>query len=642
MQVDGNPNKKSQMQVIKALMDPTRLVNGPLQHQWLSEEGSDRLFDGVGSSTLLSDATNIKLIDLLTECCHGKNGLAQARCQGAMSLGQIATHLGNLKMDRVVKSSLLNLMHHAYLCCPPAMSDESAHLTMLGLLSVDLECENDRHLMSDQTGSGPLSADMAGYLFGVLLPEIESYFLDFANLSKGGEEQMQMANSILTHIVALFGRCSEVRHKRKCSEICRIMLRSNNKLFNHVQSKSGQWHENTERIQTVYEYLLGHEEDIEDEWIGAEDEGTKKKPKTQFVKTMDRLRDNEEILQLVEVEFEEMCTFLKSIESITEESFSNCVIPFAGLISSLIALVDIGEFDLGLENSLAAVKILRKMIEMENPQSTLPASEWESEDWEDVQEQISEWQGKMTDLGCVALVMNLVGDSAETPVVMAAIDFAVTLLLGGNADVQNGFAESSSDGSARAFFAKLDALLVQSYDEMKSSAAANESEPKEQRRRSVSIITDDAEALLLPRGEDDADNDEQSLFGVKVAPEEEEEEEEEEEDDFDENKNATIVFRFMQLMCEGHNLECQKLMQKQPGNVSYDLIDRTLSIVRLLTCDMPADLDEDRFEAGCQGLDTLIELIQGACRRACLSSCSAPLPPVFRPGSVSLCLPVPR
>merc|ERR1712166_772766 len=106
-------------------------------------------------------------------------------------------------------------------------------------------------------------------------------------------------------------------------------------------------------------------------------------------------------------------------------------------------------------------------------------------------------------------------------------------------------------------------------------------------------------------------------FGVQTAAEEEaEEEEEEEEDDFDENKNATIVFRFMQLMCEGHNLECQKLMQEQPGNVSYDLIDRTLSIVRLLTCDMPSDLDEDRFEAAVQGLDTLIELIQGPCETA--------------------------
>jgi len=126
------------------------------------------------------------------------------------------------------------------------------------------------------------------------------------------------------------------------------------------------------------------------------------------------------------------------------------------------------------------------MVEMENPQSTLPASEWESEDWEDVQDEISEWQGKMTELGCVALVMNLVGDSAETPVVMAAIDFGVTLLLGGNADVQDAFAEASSDGSARPFFAKVDALLVQSYDEMKSSAAAEESSaPPEQRRRSV-------------------------------------------------------------------------------------------------------------------------------------------------------------
>jgi hypothetical protein len=57
-------------------------------------------------------------------------------------------------------------------------------------------------------------------------------------------------------------------------------------------------------------------------------------------------------------------------------------------------------------------------------------------------------------------------------------------------------------------------------------------------------------------------------------------------------------------------------MQKQPANVTYDLIARTLSILRLLTCDMPADLDDDRMEAACQALDTLAEVVQGPCPSA--------------------------
>merc|ERR1711975_142270 len=66
-------------------------------------------------------------------------------------------------------------------------------------------------------------------------------------------------------------------------------------------------------------------------------------------------------------------------------------------------------------------------------------------------------------------------------------------------------------------------------------------------------------------------------------------------------------------MCEGHNMRCQKLMQRQPATVSYDLVVRVLSILRLLTCGMPTDLDDDRIGAACQALDTLTEVVQGPC-----------------------------
>merc|ERR1719482_2579316 len=51
-------------------------------------------------------------------------------------------------------------------------------------------------------------------------------------------------------------------------------------------------------------------------------------------------------------------------------------------------------------------------------------------------------------------------------------------------------------------------------------------------------------------------------------------------------------------------------------HVSFDLVQKTLSIVRLLLCEMSADLDEERLEAACAGLDTLTEVIQGPCATA--------------------------
>ena len=88
---DGKPNKNAQMLIMKILMDPKRLHAGPMQHQWLSDKGSAKLFglhsDNLGGTsnftpeTLLLEPANIQLIQLLVECCRGKNGLVQAKCQ---------------------------------------------------------------------------------------------------------------------------------------------------------------------------------------------------------------------------------------------------------------------------------------------------------------------------------------------------------------------------------------------------------------------------------------------------------------------------------------------------------------------------------------------------------------------------------
>jgi len=241
---------------------------------------------------------------------------------------------------------------------------------------------------------------------------------------------------------------------------------------------------------------------------------------------------------------------------------------------------------------------------MENPESTLPASEWESEDWEDFKDTITEWQSKMDNLGCVQLIMNLVGQSPEVDIVMDAIDLGITLLLGGNEEVQNGFYKSSRMKGASNFFRRLDELLQQSFEEMKAVGA----DPLALAGSAVAggpLADEEEEEEPVPKDEAAEEEDDDPFAG------------EEEDDGFDENKNATIVFRFMQLLCEGHNGKCQKMMQSQTAqHVSFDLVQKTLSILRLLCCDMSADLNEDRMEAACQALDTLTEVIQGPCASA--------------------------
>ncbi|MAI64247.1 MAG: hypothetical protein CL600_05120, partial [Alteromonas sp.] len=67
-------------------------------------------------------------------------------------------------------------------------------------------------------------------------------------------------------------------------------------------------------------------------------------------------------------------------------------------------------------------------------------------------------------------------------------------------------------------------------------------------------------------------------------------------------EEVVIAMRFLQLLCEGHNEQLQRLLQHQPkSNVAYDLATSILAIFRLLTCEMGADLTARFHEISSKG-----------------------------------------
>jgi len=594
---DGKYIKKNQNLVMKVLMDPKRLERGPIQHQWLSDKGSAKLFgnaadEALGSAfspeTLLLEPANVSIVELICECCMGRNGLAQAKCQGIFSLQDLAIHMENLQKHYIIKRPLMNFILRVYLEASHGIGEELSHSTIFKIFTTDIE-----FVVADDV----VDNEESDYLFEGLIPCITNYFRDFVGTAKGSEEQVEMARSILQHLVQLFECCRHNWQKGKVAEIGRTMLRQE-RLFGSI-IQNGEWQPRTSKVQRMFNFHTDEEEEAEED---EEEEVQSKKSKTRFQLAMRALLNNQDIADQAELEFEEMCQALKDIEDMTAQAFGNrTTISFDQLINALVALVDINDCPLSVDLGQSGLKLLRKCVEMENPDSTLPASEWEEEDWEDekVQEAIHEWQNKMDEVGCVQLIMNLVGQSPDIPIVMDAIDLGITLLLGGNEDVQNGFYNSSRKKGASNFFRRLDELLQQSFEEMKAAGSD---------LTALSTVAANKKVLASAVAEKEDE---------EAAPQEEEEDDEEEDDGFDENKNATIVFRFLQLLCEGHNGKCQRMLQAQTAqHVSFDLVQKTLSILRLLCCDMSADLDEDRMEAACQALDTLTEVIQGPCASA--------------------------
>jgi inositol 1,4,5-triphosphate receptor type 1 len=70
------------------------------------------------------------------------------------------------------------------------------------------------------------------------------------------------------------------------------------------------------------------------------------------------------------------------------------------------------------------------------------------------------------------------------------------------------------------------------------------------------------------------------------------------------------LFRFLQLLCEGHNLDLQKYLNNQPDNFkSVDIITDCLKYV----LDLHKHIDHTNIKIAKQSFKSLTEFIQGPC-----------------------------
>jgi hypothetical protein len=87
------------------------------------------------------------------------------------------------------------------------------------------------------------------------------------------------------------------------------------------------------------------------------------------------------LIEEFEKEFEKLVIYITQIKSKTERVFAGInTLEVHEVIKSLVSVSDI---DSDIESSLRIIclKVIRKVIELQNQQFQTPASTWESEDW---------------------------------------------------------------------------------------------------------------------------------------------------------------------------------------------------------------------------------------------------------------------
>lgn len=102
---------------------------------------------------------------------------------------------------------------------------------------------------------------------------------------------------------------------------------------------------------------------------------------TKLLKHLKIMKQTQKFQEETEIEFEQLA---KSIINLKEKSLMGfrgaCILEPGDVITALIDLTDMDGLQLSLDQIPTALKVLRKIIESENPLTMKPAAEWSGEE----------------------------------------------------------------------------------------------------------------------------------------------------------------------------------------------------------------------------------------------------------------------
>lgn len=107
-------------------------------------------------------------------------------------------------------------------------------------------------------------------------------------------------------------------------------------------------------------------------------------------------------------------------------------------ICSLISSTDITS-DIPTPLRTQSLKIIRKVIESENTQSTTSAIDWENDDWKPYKSQIYDAQIMLINMDLVKLLCRIISYETRRDIKEEALLVCIAVLLGGNEKSQTKF-----------------------------------------------------------------------------------------------------------------------------------------------------------------------------------------------------------
>ena len=336
------------------------------------------------------------------------------------------------------------------------------------------------------------------------------------------------------------------------------------------------------------------------------------------LKLVSILNDIGEIENFTDSIVNEFSEVIKAIKIIKRKSFLGfmgaCTLEPTDVIEALVDLTDLDGIQVTLEQIPIIIKILRRIIEIENKLTIKPAAEW-SGDEDNPTPEIVRAQDLLTSCNACYLAANLVRNQKGDAVTNEAILFCIALLIGGNYNTQMKFWEDFVEDTENRFLMLLSEILKTHFSKVMDHSALYNDISKQiqtlERSKEMEI------GMNQEENESEQLNELMSLLDKLDARTQPDPDEDEDFTSIAYSKTLCIrILRFFQLLCENHNINLQNHLREQNDKdgvslgLNFDFPTYFSTMLGVFTKDANVDI----MDLGGQIIDTLVELIQGPCR----------------------------
>eukprot|EP00026_Physarum_polycephalum_P000121 Phypoly_transcript_00121.p1 GENE.Phypoly_transcript_00121~~Phypoly_transcript_00121.p1 ORF type:complete len:2101 (+),score=228.03 Phypoly_transcript_00121:347-6649(+) len=562
---------------------------------------------------------HMTLVDLVVKCCRGKIYEAEIKCQSLYSLHDLYIQFKDPVNLRVIKLLFVRLLEEVYFETERKSENIDLDPVIWQILELFLHevrtvfrvaqsrqqkpdsFKSDEKEEDDKSG---VDISRKKYVYETIIPFMTKYFENHFPRDRAGVTHMRVANEALELSTALFAALTKLSLNGQISQQEEAMRLTVAKCVVALQSATLSMPPATSRAP------LNQDSPMIQQSILPRTAHVQPMSTGKYVVGMGNMVLQDEIRSVLTKLTKSSASPNVTTKTISKEEsvlgglkiFSKFFHESFAVDKELVGLAEIftkelNSFTPKLINLLGNYSAMHHELILVSLRA-LRVILQKDQDNDDIRTQI---QNQVNKLGATKLILRLMS-SRNDEIVLESLEMGIALLYGGNRAVQDTIFDFFITSSDHVFFSEVRSRIRRAVAEIKERQQFYTRKLEKKRAAmGIPIITSPTSAPSTPTWKTKIENDEKALLEVVKS---------QDDDKFQEVGYIFQILRFLQLLCEGHNLELQNYLRSQTNNIkSYDLISETAAFLEALE----REIDATNIDIAIQLFVTLTEYCQGPC-----------------------------